>query len=111
MRKPAWIRASSSLLRANLVNFGAASPARNLCCGPFLGGVAGLPRRRFWVRDVAAERIEPAVERGTADTQPPRDLRHAAAIMRDGESDGFDLLERSPSQQAARVRWRNRRRK
>jgi hypothetical protein len=33
--------------------------------------------------------------------------------MRDGESDGlgFDLLERSPSQQAARVRRRNRGRK
>jgi hypothetical protein len=113
MRKPAWIRASSSLLRANLVNFGAASLARNLHCGLFLGGVAGLPRRRSWLGDVAAERIELAVGRGAPDTQPPRDLGHAAAIMRDGESDGlaFDIFERSPSQQPARVRWRKRGRK
>ena len=91
--KPAWIRALSSLLRANLVNFGAASPVPNLRGSLFPGGVAGLPRRRFWVQDVAAERIELALKGGTPDTQPPRDLGHAAAIMRGGESDGFDLLK------------------
>jgi hypothetical protein len=80
---------------------------------PFSRLCSRITTQPFWVRDVAAERIELALERGAPDTQPPRDLGHAAAIMRDGESDGlgFDLLERSPSQQAARVRRRNRGRK
>src|SRR6266705_1284280 len=43
-----------------------------------------------------AEIFELAVERGAADLQSPRDLRHLPAIMRDGEADhlGLEVLER-----------------
>ncbi len=43
-----------------------------------------------------SQRVELAVERRAADLQPPGDLRHLPAIMRDREANhlGLDLLER-----------------
>ena len=44
-----------------------------------------------------AELFELAVKRRSPDLQPPRDLRHLPAVVRDGEADGlgFDLLQRT----------------
>src|SRR6185369_4019651 len=46
---------------------------------------------------VDTQLAELPVERRTADTETPRDLGHAAAIMADGEADdvGLDILQRS----------------
>src|SRR5258708_20476187 len=47
----------------------------------------GCPRSRI----VGGSIIELAVERRTPDFEPPGDLRHLAAIMRDREPDNFGL--------------------
>ena len=78
-------------------------------CGPYEGlrpAVYQISRRHVFLFRrlmrpfLEAEAFELAIKRRSPDFQPPRDLRHLPAVMRDGEADHFAL--RSPRAAARR---------
>src|SRR5262245_33949142 len=77
-------------------------------CGPIRVSavVTGLQRRRLRIRDfgIEAERSELAVKGRARNALPPRDLRHLAAVMADGEAECrvFDVRKRADRAAPAR---------